>query len=736
MAFALVQSAKAGGNSGASASATFGSATAAGNLLVLIIVATKNPGDVDFTPPSGWSQAGSTVHDDVFISLSGACFYYANNPGGITSVATTISAAVSGWDVYLLEFSGVATSSPLDAANLASAVGTGAHSVSATMAQIGDLLVGFALLDEAATTNTLSGLGAWTALTGQQDGGGWAGVFPYYMTASGSGSQSFAPTYSGNSDGVIGIAGFIAASGSSQPLTAQNALGVGIAANASLSVAVALSAQNALGKGIAQNASLGVGAQLVAQAALGKAIAQNAALHIISLPPPPMPRISLNAPAFASNITYAPSRANNSTYGDFWRSVDVPSVGSPIWIALDLSGVSSSQRATILVNLLNEEGNFYLKPDGSDATSLFTDYKLQGNAAAGGGGSAPSSGWVDLVGVTGNLYPTRQHILNFTGYNWLRLIVTASTGTSPNNDVQVQIDVHDAHLSAAATPNPEYDAWLFLGDSITNNGMLHPEVGGGDWGYGGPVCELVNSGSGGVYYPATVDGGNVGETMTWAATNIAGLLANFNGSFIVLAFGTNDANQAFEYTQGDSNVLSYYNALLTVLDACLALGVLVIIPYVPYGSNNGGDLGYNTNLFNQYVDAHLPTDRLGGWVRGPDFWTFFEQNPNLLQSDGIHPTYVEVGGAASGYERMHALYANWMLTNIYAVVPISLTAQAALGVAVAANARLAVAVALTAQASLAVGIAHTARLVTVAPPPSGVGVAVSGGPSGVSVTVD
>lgn len=746
MSYSLVQQAHGSGNSGTSASASYGSATTAGNLLVLLIVGTKNPGDVTFTPPTNWQQAGSTIHDDVFIAVSGACYYYKNNPGGITSVATTISSAVTGWDVVLLEYSGVDTSTALDAATLASAVGTGNHSVSATMSGSDDLLIGFALLDEAGAANTLSGLGAWTALTSVQDGGGWAGIFPFWMTASGSGSQSFAPTYGGNSDGIIGIAGFIAGV-TTTPLTASAAVGKGTAAAAVLSTSVPLTASAAVGKGTAQNAALTISGQLVASAAVGKATAQTATLDIAvaltasaavgqavaqtatlsfldplpSIPPAVLPLISRDLPAFSSEDgqawEYLASRVDNDTYGDFWRSVRPPntvtdgaggwtdSPGNPVWIALDVSSVTPGK---VLVNLLNEQGNLYLKADDTDATSLFVDYVLQGNAADGGTESAPSSNWDDLETVTGNLYPTRQHQIDLTGYNWLRLYVTASAGDAGvgNNDVSVQIDIHDA------TAGHE-DTWLFLGDSITLEGMLHPELGGGDWGYGGALANIINTARPS-YYPATIDGGNGGQTMTWAATNIDGLLNGFSGGWVSLAFGTNDCNGSGVFTAGDTNVLAIYAALLTCIDAAAALNNRVIVPYIPYGPNhNGGtgDLGANANLVNEYVDAHLPTDRPDA-MRGPDFWSFFNAHPDLIRNDAgttIHPTYVEVGGAASGYEEMHLLWADWLETNVY-TESAALIASPAVGRATTQTATLTPGMALVASAATGKATTQTATM--------------------------
>jgi len=413
---------------------------------------------------------------------------------------------------------------------------------------------------------------------------------------------------------------------------------------------------------------------------VGVATARISAGNAVQLPPPAMPRISLNAPAFGSNITYAPSRADNSTYGDFWRSIDVPSVGSPVYLAYDLSSVSSTQRGKVLVNLINEHGSLYYNTDTSQATSLFTDYQLQGNTAA--GGSLPGSGWVDLITpVTGNLYPTRQHTFDFTGYNWLRLLVTASSGNpvGGNNDVSVQMDVHDAHLASTGQPSPFYDAWLFLGDSITTEGALHANLdGSGDWGYGGAIANLINTGTSGAFFPATIDGGNSGMTMAWAATNIANLLNGFSNGFVSLAFGTNDANNAgFDWTAGDTNVQGVYANLKTCIDAALALNNVVVVPKIPDSGPDSPFAGFNGNLVNQYVATQLPTDypsQFGKSVMiGPDFWTFFANNQNLIRTDSgpiqIHPTYTEVGGAASGYEHMHLLWQAWMLANIYQPAP-------------------------------------------------------------------
>jgi hypothetical protein len=39
------------------------------------------------------------------------------------------------------------------------------------------------------------------------------------------------------------------------------------------------------------------------------------------------------------------------------------------------------------------------------------------SAAPGGTPSPPVSGWTTLVTVTGNVFHSRQHLIDFTGYN-------------------------------------------------------------------------------------------------------------------------------------------------------------------------------------------------------------------------------------------------------------------------------------------------------------------------------
>jgi hypothetical protein len=91
---------------GATVAPTLSTASTAGTLLVATVASQRNG---TFNGPSGWVKAiriGQTNAD-------AEIWYYANNPGGITSASFTNSSATSTGG-QLSEWSGVATSSPLD----------------------------------------------------------------------------------------------------------------------------------------------------------------------------------------------------------------------------------------------------------------------------------------------------------------------------------------------------------------------------------------------------------------------------------------------------------------------------------------------------------------------------------------------------------------------------------------------------------------------------------------------
>lgn len=265
MAYTLVQSKAGKGNSGTSVSVSGLTATTAGNLLVMIVDGEKNPGDVTFTPPANWVQIGATQHQDVFIAISGTAYYYPNNPGGITSVAVTASSALSAWHCYFLEFSGVTTSSPLDAQSVRTQMATTAPSSgNITTTQAGDLVIGWISEDDVNGAYTLTQPGGWTALTRNQDAGAWVSLYVAYKTAGSAGTESYAPTLSSTAtDSVVGVAAFLAAGGGG---TTVNGIGESDGAGSATASATLATAGQSVGTGQASaQATLAVAAAGIGQ---------------------------------------------------------------------------------------------------------------------------------------------------------------------------------------------------------------------------------------------------------------------------------------------------------------------------------------------------------------------------------------------------------------------------------------------------------------------------------------
>jgi len=362
-----------------------------------------------------------------------------------------------------------------------------------------------------------------------------------------------------------------------------------------------------------------------------------------------MPVISRGVPAYASTNGGAAGQANDADYSTEWRSTIAPSTANPQWLAYDLSTVPAARRGNVVYAWYNNATGDYFNPDVY--YSVPGDYTIEANAAP-GGTAAPTSGWVNLATVTGNVYTGRSHPLDLSGYSWVRIRVTAARGSIGNTDVSLHADIHDASQG-------NLDSWLMLGDSITMEGFLHENITGSAWS-GGNYAQLINAAKPS-YFPLVLDGGNGGMNMAWANTNKADLLAPFSGRYVGIAYGTNDANQSSALTS--QQVTGYYTNLLGVVDYILARNQVPVVPHIPWGCDNSNWLGTNAKTLNDYVDQHLFADR-PQVVRGPDLWTFFKNNPSLLH-DCIHPTYTAPSGQLNGYEQLQRQWRDAMLANVY-----------------------------------------------------------------------
>lgn len=384
--------------------------------------------------------------------------------------------------------------------------------------------------------------------------------------------------------------------------------------------------------------------------------------------PLPMPKISLNAPAYTNDnylTSFPAGNANDGVYSDVdsWRCIAAPAGNAaqgtltqypgfttpfPVYLAYDLSGVAATQRGKVMLAWYYDTPGAGPYDPGIIANNYANqarDYTIDVNAAA--GGTLPTSGWVTKVTITGNTYHSRQHAFDMTGYNWVRLNATAAIGTASNNNVAMNMDIHDAHLGL--------DSWIFYGDSITQRGLDHDETGG----IGTIVPAQINAAKS-AYYPIWECGGIGGFT----AQDMVGYVANtflpiFPGKYVALPLGTNDANG------GGALLPNFTSNMQSMITSILNAGKIPVIPHIPYGTT--ANIIANGPTINGYIDALIAANP--GCIAGPDLWTYFQANQTLIGGDGIHPT------DPAGYAAYRTQWVNWATANVYNLKLMQTTAQ-------------------------------------------------------------
>lgn len=342
-----------------------------------------------------------------------------------------------------------------------------------------------------------------------------------------------------------------------------------------------------------------------------------------------MPLISQGMPAFANSGTAAD--AVDADYGTAWRTNDVPSPSSPDWIAIDLSKVPQASRTKVYSLWFNEWGYNYVTSD-AQSYNLPGDYQIQASAAP-GGGQAPSSSWVTLVTVTGNELSSGAHLIDLTGYSWVRFVCTATAANtaSGNLNTAIQWELYDAHASD--------DGWKFAGDSITANSMGHQSS-------NDSFDQLVHQ------QVANDPAFEMAGHGYWSTSTLLGVidsfLADFPGRYFAIPLGTNDA---------PANDPSGYAANMTALiNKALAAGKVPVVPTIPYT----GDPGHaSVPQYNAQIQA-LYTQFGSKLVPGPDLYTVL-YNGRATMFDNptdLHPN-------AAGNAAIRQAWASAMLHAVY-----------------------------------------------------------------------
>lgn len=302
-----------------------------------------------------------------------------------------------------------------------------------------------------------------------------------------------------------------------------------------------------------------------------------------------MPHISLGKPIYGTGADLADLIDNGYGYSDEAWAV----TGGSSWAALNLGAGPKK----ILIALSNDNAS------GSWITNAFEAYRLQVSNDSTNGADGT---WTTVVTVTGNNRQCREHLLDFRGYSWVKLLIdTASQG---------QIDEFDVWDATLGTP----DTFAFLGDSITDGAVRRYEYFGG--GMQPSFQRQVATRQPG-HYPALFDLGAIGQGAEFWEDNIDTALSQYpDVRYWCITLGTNDGPSM------PGGLAAWVASMEYVIDAILAAGKIPVLARAPYTGSAiyGGGPAYEGNnlkyLNDNGVDALVATY---GLRTGPDLYQLF-----------------------------------------------------------------------------------------------------------------
>lgn len=339
-----------------------------------------------------------------------------------------------------------------------------------------------------------------------------------------------------------------------------------------------------------------------------------------------MPNISEGAPVAASSGNSW--QAVDGTFDTSWRSGVAPSGQNPAWISVDLRGSSPSE---IVFAWYNATSQYRV---AQEAYSLPHDYVIEVSLDSTDGSNGT---WNTVVSVDGNQYHSRQHAIDATGAGWIRMVTTSTLGAPPNDDVSINLTIHDVS-------HANDDNWLFLGDSITAGWAATRTIN-----HVPSLAELVHHQRPWAY-PLIENGGMPG----WKASDAVRAITEdhwlemFPGRFVVLSYGTNDAAAGSDST---------FKANLEILiEESIEAGKIPVIPTIPWSPSPAIQAGV-PQLNDRIHELYAEHPEL---LAGPDLWSLFADDPNrehYFTVDGIHPT-------DEGYALMRKAWGDWMTSTV------------------------------------------------------------------------
>lgn len=337
-----------------------------------------------------------------------------------------------------------------------------------------------------------------------------------------------------------------------------------------------------------------------------------------------MPRVGLNAPAF-SNVGVA-ARINDGGYklGYTWSTSGCAT--TPCWNAINVGSGPSK----ILLQLSYESGNGMFS---SSASVHAYSVMVSNDSTTGVDGVwvvATDALTQQPVVVSGNNYIFRAHTINFTGYSWIKLVVT-STGAS-NID---ELDMLDASVSSG-------DWYFFNGDSITASCLVRGTSEG--WEERPSFQDNFTD-----HVPMMTCGGSVGMGADFADANINSYLAAFSAKYQFYVYGTNDLNW--------TSVSTFKSLVQSWITKVKAAGRTPILSHVIWANNVASYGAGNEPAFNQAIDELVVSNNL---LPAVPLYEATVNHPEYFSSGDVHPNHLGCQTAWSptfaNYIKMYNLY--------------------------------------------------------------------------------
>ena len=238
--------------------------------------------------------------------------------------------------------------------------------------------------------------------------------------------------------------------------------------------------------------------------------------------------------------------------------------------------------------------------------------------------------WVEAASIKDNPVMARGVSIDFDGKSWFKFV--------SEGDVGKLLEIEAFDMTDGGN-----DTWFFMGTSISQMGLKQQET-------DSTTAQLIHARFPN-YTPAMLRGGIgcINSTEVVAHLNEYLKYAG-NAKFWAIEMGTNDA-----WGGGDWDLDAYVKNMQTIIDSAKAHGITPIIARII--ATNPDKSGWQINpAFLEAVDKLVEDNKL---PKGPDFYNYFLEHPELLGSDGVHPNS-EGGGQA-----MHHLWAE-ALAPLYA----------------------------------------------------------------------